>query len=151
MTTSQRIDELVASLNQAVEDGLDYFTGPGKGSDVRIDLWTPREVLCHMIFWHQATLEGIESVASGGGPTRLYADTDEMNARAVGRAAGKNVDQLADQVRQLHSRLVEGVRKMPDPNATVLIRANGAQMSAIQRVEAISNHWREHLKEMQDE
>ncbi len=147
MTTAQQTDTLVASLQQAFDAGISYFRAEAD-SEVRVDLWTPREVLCHMIYWHQATVEGIESVASGGEPHRIYASTDEMNARAVGRAAGRDVAQLIEEIVPLQERLVNGARGLEDPDVTVLVRADGTELSAAQRLEGITKHWLGHLEEL---
>ncbi len=147
MTTAQQTDTLVASLQQAFDAGISYFRAEAE-SEVRMDLWTPREVLCHMIYWHQATIDGIESVASGGEPHRIYASTDEMNARAVGRAAERDVPRLIEDIMPLQERLVDGARGLEDPDATVLIRADGTELSAAQRLEGITKHWLGHLEEL---
>ena len=149
MTTDQKIETLISSLDETVKTGLAYFESNADSED-RVGIWTPREVLCHMIYWHQATVEGMETVASGGEPHRIYASTDEMNARAVGRASGKSVPQLIEELRPLQERLVSAARSMSDPNTTVLIRGNGSELSAAQRLELITSHWNEHLKELRD-
>ena len=92
MAASQQIEALIRALEQSVEAGLTYFQGPGGQARIKVGIWGPREVLCHLVWWHQATVEGMESVLSGGKPYRFYASVDEMNARAVGRLAGR--DQL---------------------------------------------------------
>lgn len=148
MTTTQQVDALTSLLEKAVEDGLSYFEGPGAESDVKIDIWTPREVLCHMIYWHQATVEGMEAIVSGNTPQKIYASTDEMNARAVGRASGKSITRLADEVRELQARLSKAAREMPDPDVTVLIRSDNSESSAIQRLELITKHWNAHIEEL---
>ncbi len=147
MTTAQQTDTLVASLQQAFDAGIAYFKAEAD-SEARLDLWTPREVLCHMIYWHQATVDGIESVASGGEPHRIYASTDEMNARSVGRAAGRDVTQLIEDIIPLQERLADGARGLEDPDVTVLIRADGTELSAAQRLEGIAKHWIGHLEEL---
>ena len=147
MTTAQQTDTLVASLQQAFDAGISYFRAEAE-SEVRIDLWTPREVLCHMIYWHKATVEGIESVASGGEPHRIYASTDEMNARSVGRAAERDVPRLIEDIIPIHKRLVDGARGLEDPDVTVLVRADGRELSAAQRLEGIAKHWIGHLEEL---
>ncbi len=149
MVTKQRTEELIASLERSVEAGLAYFQGPGAASRARIGAWRPREVLAHLLFWHQATAEGMESVLAGGKPYRAYASVDEMNARAVGRTAAMSMQQLVDQVRHWQARLVAAARKLPDPSAIVLIRGDGTELSAERRLEIIAHHWDEHLKELQ--
>jgi hypothetical protein len=91
----------------------------------------------------------MESVASGGAPYRIYASVDEMNARAVGRLAGRDVNQLVDLARQWQARLVKAVRALPDPNATVLVLGDGSGRSVQQRLETIAHHWNEHVTELQ--
>jgi len=149
MPTSGQLDQLITALERSVGDGLAYFEGPGSTSKVKIGRWQAREVLCHLLWWHQATVEGIESVASGGTPYHIYASTDDMNARAVGRLSGQTIPQMAATVRQWQARLVAAVRTLSNPDATVLIRGDGAELSAQQRLETIAQHWDEHVKELQ--
>jgi hypothetical protein len=149
MVASQQIESHIATLEHSVEAGLAYFQGPGGQAKVRIGRWGPRELLCHLVWWHQATVEGMESVLSGGVPYRFYASVDEMNARAVGRLSGKNIDQLVDLVQQFQARLVKAVRALPDARVTVLVFGDGSERSAEQRLETMAQHWDEHIKELQ--
>ena len=156
MAEGQQIDSLITALEQSVESGLAYFQGPGSQSKVKIGRYGPREFLCQLVWWHQVTAEGMESVAAGGAPYRIYASVDEMNARAVGRFAGKDVNQsetygasLVDLTRQWQARLVQAARALPDLNTTVLIMGDGSGRSAQQRLETIARHWSERVNELQ--
>jgi hypothetical protein len=156
MAAGQQIDDLIAALERSVESGLAYFQGPGGQSKVMIGHWGPREVLCHLVWWHQATVEGMESVAKGGAPYRIYASVDEMNARAVGRLAGRELNQagtygasLVDLARQWQVRLVKAARALPDPNTIVLIMGDGSGRSVQQRIETIAQRWNELVRELQ--
>lgn len=149
MTGIQRLEDLIAALGQAVEAGLAYFSGPGAESTVRIGEWGPREVLSHMIIWHQSSVEGMESVLAGGPPLRLLGGTDELNARAVEATEGQTMARIIGQIRHLQARLLAAVRALPDPSVTVLISANGLDSSALHRLEILANHWNEHLAELE--
>jgi hypothetical protein len=112
--------------------------------------------LCQLAWWLQATAEGLESVAAGGAPYRIYASVDEMNARAVGRAAGKDISQggtygpsLVELARQGKARVVQAARGIPDPNAIVLVMGDGSGRSVLQRLETIARHWNEQVRELQ--
>jgi len=156
MAEGQQINDLIAALEQSVESGLAYFQGPGSQSNVHVGHYGPREILCQLVWWHQATVEGMESVAKGGAPYRIYASVDEMNARAVGRSAGKDINQpgtygpsLVELARQWQDRLVKAARALPDPNTIVLIMGDGSRRSVHQRLETITHHWNEQVKELQ--
>ncbi|PYN17255.1 MAG: hypothetical protein DME05_05240 [Candidatus Rokuibacteriota bacterium] len=149
MAASQQIEALIRELEQSVEAGLTYFQGPGGQARIKVGMWGPREVLCHLAWWHQATVEGMESVLAGSNPYRFYASVDEMNARAVGRLAGRDIAELAELVRQLQARLVKAARALPEPNATVLVTGDGSGRSVLQRLETIARHWSEHVHALQ--
>ena len=52
--------DVVATLKKSVERGLRYLEVVGDSSNPKIGIWTSREVLCHLIYWHRATAEGME-------------------------------------------------------------------------------------------
>jgi len=145
--TEQNIETLISSVEEAVQSAVTFFEA-NADAESRIGLWTPREYLCHMIYWHQATSEGMASVAAGGEALHIHASTDEMNARSVGRQAGKDVGQLLEELTPIQESLVSAARSLPDANAVVLINGSGAEMSGVQRLERIANHWNEHIQEL---
>ncbi|MYE54024.1 MAG: hypothetical protein F4X34_02355 [Chloroflexi bacterium] len=147
MTTEVNIDSLIADVEEVVARGIAYVQANAE-SEVKIDIWTPREVLCHWIYWHAATAEGMETAASGEGPHSIYADVDDMNSRAVGRKSGVSVAWLVEEMEELQERLVAAARAMPDPNAVVMVRGDGYEATGAQRLETIVAHWNEHLEEM---
>ena len=156
MAAGQQIDDLIAALERSVEAGLVYFQGPGSQSTVKIGRYGPSDILAQLVWWHQATAEGMESVQKGGAPYRIDASVDDMNARAVGRLAGRDINQLttygpplADLARQYQARIVQAVRAIPDPNATVLVLGDGSGRSVLQRLETIARHWDEQVRELQ--
>ena len=156
MAAGQQIDDLIAALERSVESGLAYFQGPGSQSTVKVGRYEPRDIFAQLVWWHQATAEGMEAVVAGGAPYRMYASVDEMNARAVGRLAGRAIDQsgtygvsLVDLARQWQERLVKAARAIPDPNATVLVMGDGRERSVLQRLDTIARHWNEQVRELQ--
>ena len=149
MTTEVNIDSLIAEVEEVVARGIAYVQANAE-SEVKIDIWTPREVLCHWIYWHAATAEGMETAAAGEGPHQIHADTDDMNARSVGRKSGVSVAWLVEEMEELQQRLVAAARAMPDPNAVVVARGDGSEATGVQRLETIISHWNEHLEEMSE-
>ena len=148
MTTNRPLDHLVAALGKAVEDGLAYFSGLGSRSEPQTGDWGPREVLGHMVFWHQAAVEGIESVASGGSPSRILEPTDDLNDRAVAAMSGLGTTEVMRQMRELQPRLEDAIHSLPDPEAAVQIRRDGSEQSASEKLTILTHHWNEHVAEL---
>lgn len=142
--------DVVATLKKSVERGLRYLEVVGDSSNPKIGIWTSREVLCHLIYWHRATAEGMESVSSGGDPLTIYASTDEMNARAIGRVAGVDMKSLMTEARELQARLVIAFENLIDTSAIVMVRQDVGRQSAKDRLAMMAHHWNAHVDELEN-
>ena len=149
MASSQDRNALISGLEESVREGLDYFQGPGATSQAKIDQWGPREVLAHCLFWHESTARGMESVAAGGDPEVNELDVDEANARAVSSRTGQGISELVGEAERLEQRLVQAFHALEDIDTTVLVRTDGTRLSGRQRLETITDHWREHVGELE--
>jgi len=149
MTAGQSMDESIAALEHSVEEGLSHFRRLEAEAKIQAGKWGPRETLCQLVWWHQASAEGMESVVSGGAPYHIYASTNEMNARAVGRFSGQSVAQLADKVQQYQTRLIAAARALANPQAIVFIHRDGSEDSAQRRFESITQQWKACVGEIQ--
>ena len=149
MSTAQELDGLLVALEATVKETLEYFEGPGATSTAMVGDWGPKEVLCHYLFWHEATARGIESVVSGGGPRTPEGTTDELNARVVEQHAGESIPQLVAQARDLQERLVRAARQLSDLDVVVIHRTGSPPSTARQRLERIPKHWQDHMAQMQ--
>lgn len=143
------VDELITTLGQNVETGLGHFRRLVAESKIRPGYFGPRELLCKLLWWHQVAAEGMESVSTGGKPVSIYASDDEMEARAVGRQAGKTVEHLAVAVEGCQQRLAKVAPTISDPNATVFVHEDGREDSVTQRLESMVQRWQVAIEEVQ--
>ncbi len=143
------MEDLITQLEQAVEEGLAYLEGAAAGTSPQVDRWSAKEVLAHMVYWHRASLQGIESVTSGGPPFQVPASSDEINGEIVAELSETPVPVITVEIRDIQRRLVDAIRLVPNPDAIVFIRAGGQAFSTRIRLETIGNHWREHVSELQ--
>lgn len=150
MPTAPTKDALLATLDRVVEDTLAYFEGPGRTTPARVDRWGARDVLMHFLYFHDATAWGIQSVALGGPPWPVPADSDHVNEVCRRLREHESLADLLGQVRQAHARLVHAVRGAPDVDQPCFRRANGEVMTGRQRLEALARHWAEHVRELQE-
>ena len=109
MTANPDLEPLIAAADAAVQEALRYLEGPGATAQAKVDQWGPKEVLSHFLFWHEVTVQGIESLSAGGQPLQMSRHVDEVNAEAVadrvhavGAIEGNDVD-LPALVEQCHA------------------------------------------------
>ena len=137
-------------LAGAVGEAREYFSNLDGETIVRVGRWGPAEVLSHLVFWHRANLEGIESVLAGGQPFRPEASIEELNLRALNEMAGSRAADLLCEWKDLQVRLEERARSMPDPKAVVRVYSDGTERSLIERIQELAGHVNEHLEELKD-
>jgi hypothetical protein len=135
----------LTNLDDLVSRTLDYFDGPGRTNEARIDRWRARDVLMHFIYFHEATAWGIQSVGVGGPVWTVPADWDTINEICRILHEGETLDELMLQVRQAHARLHRAVANSPDLDRPCLQRPDGTLVTANERIGAITEHWQEHL------
>jgi hypothetical protein len=138
----------LTNLNKVVQDTLRYFQGPGRKTRARVDRWQARDVLMHFLYFHDATAWGIQSVALGGPPWPVPADSDHVNEVCRRLHEPESFDELLTQVRQAHARLAHAVGNAPDLDVPSFRRANGELLTGRQRLELLAKHWGEHVGEL---
>jgi hypothetical protein len=141
-------DELLANLDRAARETFAYFEGAGRTTGARVDRWQARDVLQHFIYFHDATAWGMQSVALGGPPWPLAADSDMINEVWRRLHGHESLDELLAQLRQSHARLMRAGREVQDLDAPCLRRPNGEILTVRQRLEVIARHWAEHVREL---
>lgn len=134
MAEQASIEFLIDDVERVVGDGLAYFAGLDYVSRPEAE-W----VLRHMLFWHRASVEGMESVLSDGPPFRIPGTVDDMNARTAADTAGLTTAQLLEILSDLQSRMVAAVRKFDDPEITVVVLHDGTERAASQMPSSVED------------
>ena len=150
MTRPSTKEELLTSLDRAVQETLTYFDGPGRTAAAPSDQWGAWEVLAHFLYWHDATAWGIASATLGGPPWQLSGSADAINAAALVVHAEDGFDDLLQQLRQAHTRLRHVARAAPDLDAPAFRMEDGRLVSIGQRLETIARHWQGHVAALRD-
>ena len=146
---SNKIEILMDTVNQSVQRGITYFEKEGASSNVRIGLWEPREVLAHLVFWHEFVADALNANSSNSGPVRIHAPIDEMNARAIGRAANRSIQSMLVDIRNSNNRLNESAKQTSNPSDIIIIFPDGNEESVQQILESfVSKHWDAHISEL---
>ena len=143
MAEHANVEDLIDDVERVVAEGLAYFAGLDYESQPDVE-W----VLRHMVFWHRASVEGMESVLASGPPFRIPGTVDEMNARAGADTAGLTTAEIVEALRDLQARMVAAVRKFDDPEVTVVVLHDGTERPASQRLRMTAFHWKGHLSEL---
>ena len=148
MDAQEQLGGNLQQLEQAVAEAADFFRQQGDRTAAEGAPWGPREVLAHFLYWHERTCLNVEDVLAGKGVLALNRQVAEVNADAVAEHRGEPVWTLVEQLLSLQRRLGSGLHMLRDPNAVVLIRADGTKITARERPEVMARHIKSHLDEL---
>ncbi len=98
-----------ARLAEETEETLDQ---PVRGG------WTRRQMLQHLIVWHELTVERLGSYRETGQPLRLERDEDDINAEAAQVGSARSRDELLVDFDASYQRLRSEVAGLRDDQLT---------------------------------
>lgn len=93
--------DLVVAVGTLDPDDLDRAASESRGSagsapasaDVEAG-WTPRQVLAHVLWWHERYINVLSSAVDGRTPPKLAGALDDINVRGVEAYGGRPVEDL---------------------------------------------------------
>ena len=128
-------ERLINTIDKSMEDGLALLEEIATDSpEARVGDWSARDVLCHMVYYHEVAVEGWEAIRRGGPPYRFDVHVDELNARIIAREAGKTTQELIAEIRRLHVLYLNEARIAPDLDAVGVVRWDDSTSTIRQRL-----------------
>lgn len=110
-------DELVRLLEAAYkrfEQTLDRFSDAQTTAANIVGVWSPKDVLAHMLYWQRLPVHELNAALRGERYPEDGSNADEMNAKSV--AANQNVswNALREDFRRAHREVIDAVKSLPD-------------------------------------
>jgi len=112
MTLEEQINKLSGAIGEFVSS-IDSLTGDTFLK--RMDDWSPRDVLAHLIGWNRYTIEGCEQIKRGEPPFYFIDSGDDfskVNAVSVQRYSSRDRRQLIDELNTSFGELERYLRSL---------------------------------------
>ncbi|HEY8415845.1 MAG TPA: DinB family protein [Thermaerobacter sp.] len=97
---------LLEKLDRTVDSFIAYIEGLPP-EELAARAWGPREVLVHLVFWHETFVAALEALLDQREPRLPRGTFAELNAAAVKANAGVAVPELIRRFREAQGRLTE--------------------------------------------
>jgi uncharacterized protein with von Willebrand factor type A (vWA) domain len=141
--TIARLHTTIASFTQFIQELPDELLQPAG--------WGAREILAHIVFWHEIHAATIEAICNGREPHLLSGVFREFNARAVKENVGASIEQLLERLQRAQEKM-EQTASLPGVMQRSMFIKQGSKERSIQEVlERIEAHIRGHHVELRRE
>ena len=87
--------------------------------------WSVRDILAHITTWEEEALKHLPLILEGGNPPRYstkYGGIDAFNALMTKQKAGLSLSDVLKQLDEVHGRLLDYIRRVPEEQFTVETR-----------------------------
>lgn len=142
----QTREEQLKSLTKTVTKAADFFITVD--DNLYDGFQTAREVLSHLVFWHQEYVTIIRAILSDQNPELKQGTFDELNAAAACQFERNSMGQMSRQLVLLQKSLVKLLFDLPEWSITFPVKQGGRRKSVTERVPAIESHVANHLKRL---
>jgi hypothetical protein len=110
--------------------------------------WGPRQVLCHLVFWHETYVRQIEARRAGKGWLLPQGGFNELNAQAVASLAGVGVPTLLARFRTANTRLCRLAMSPNSAGIRIQLKQDSKEWTLAEFLPLVEAHIRRHGDEI---
>lgn len=137
----------LAKLRRTVESLISYIHGlpPEHPAPAA---WGPREVLVHLVFWHETFVATIQALLDGREPSLPAGTFAELNAAAVRANAAVPVDNLVQRFRAAQAQMEHLAVRAAGRGLAIPVKAGSRTRTLEQLIAEVEAHIRNHERKL---
>ncbi len=137
---------LLEQLDKTVDEIRGFYTSLPDPDFPVYDLWTARDVLAHLTFWHESFARNLDDLVNGRKPSPLKGRYIDLNQGGVDAIAQLPANDVLARFLTAHAIIRAGIM---DPGLTLIPYKTGSRpYSPEEHLEVVHHHIQEHLRDM---
>ncbi|HEY5119214.1 MAG TPA: ClbS/DfsB family four-helix bundle protein [Anaerolineales bacterium] len=145
MPNRSSTEDNIERLTNTVEDFCGWIESlPAK--ETRTQEWGPREILAHLVYWHEQYITQSKAILSGRQfptPSGRFA---EMNSKAAAKFQNFSIAKLTGRFRNANRRLCRLAREHDPRKIAFSIKQGSKRWRLSDLIPAVEAHVRNHLR-----
>lgn len=122
-----------------------YQTLPDPGAMV-YELWTAKDVLAHLTFWHESLARNLDDLANGRKPSPLKGRFIDLNQGGVDAMAHLNLAEVLERFDSAHAVIRANIL---NPALTLIPYKKGSrEYTPEEHLDIVNEHINEHLRDV---
>jgi len=135
--------EALERLGATVADACAWFRAHENVEFAVNTVWTARDALVHVLFWHESFARNVGDLAAGVTPRPLKGTYAELGQRAAQESQGCSVSELLARLEHAQRAIEQSVF---DPNVTLIPYKVGSRpYTPSEHIRVVDDHVRGHL------
>jgi hypothetical protein len=139
-------EALLKQLNENVFELLATYQAMTEPDRLVYELWTARDVLAHLTFWHESFARNVNDLVHGVKPMPLKGKFVELNQRGVDEMRPLTLEQVLERFSAAHGIIQANIL---NPSLTVIPYKKGSRdYTPEEHLEIVNGHIQMHLKDV---
>ena len=146
MESEVEIVTAIADLDASIERLCAFFEESRDFSIPVNTLWSAKDVLGHLVFWHESFAKNITAVATGLKPDLLKGNLPEINAQSVATTKRVSIPTLCARMRKAQMEIKKHILNPAIEH--IPYRQRSRKYGRLEHVKMVENHIGRHLKSL---
>ena len=133
-------------LQNKVEELAGFYGGGLDFNQMVYPLWSARDVLAHLVFWHESFARNLKDASEKRKPNPLKGSLAEVNRQSVDSNRGVSIEELIERLRKAQKIINEYIF---DTSISLIPYKQGSRSySRLEHLEVVTSHIGKHLKDL---
>lgn len=139
----QTRETLLKELNETILQLLDVFNNMASSEFAVYDEWTAKDILGHIVFWHESFARNVRDLVNDIKPTPLKGKYSDLNQRCIEEMRSKTINEITLRLEVSHRVIQENIL---NPKLVLIPYKKGSKdYTPAEHLDIVNNHIKEHL------
>lgn len=138
---------LLERLNETIGQLLDTYQSLPNPAIPVYELWSVKDVLAHLTFWHESFARNVDNLVNGRQPSPLKGRLSDLNQGGVDAMASLALPQVIERFESAHAVIQANIL---NPALTLIPYKKGSrEYTPQEHLDIVDTHINEHLRDVQ--
>ena len=134
---------LLKQLNETISQLLDVYKSLADPEIAIYEEWTAKDVLGHIVFWHESFARNVRDIVNDIQPTPLKGKYSDLNQRCFDEMRTKTVEEIIKRLDVAHRVIQENIL---NPKLVLIPYKKGSRdYTPDEHLDIVNEHIKEHL------
>ena len=134
---------LLKQLNETISQLFDVYKNMANPEFAVYEEWTAKDVLGHIVFWHESFARNVRDIVNDIKPTPLKGKYSDLNQRCFDEMRTKTVEDITKRLEVAHGVIQENIL---NPRLVLIPYKKGSRdYTPEEHLDIVNEHIKEHL------
>lgn len=146
MISEQEIKLKLAALSSTVYELISFYKQNLDFDQMVYPLWSAKNVLGHLTFWHESFAKNLLDLANGVKPNPLRGKLSEVNTRSVESTANISVEGLIERIQFAQETIEKNI--VNSAIVSIPYKIGSRNYTRVEHLDVVISHLKKHLNDL---